>query len=321
MNTATKRPTIIEDEIFLGKPLSERPKTTRIKNGDQTVEVMVLPKENIGIGKYQRPRNENRVEKLHDVFHPDFGVVNVAETLVRGKYYYTLPDGQHRAKAQPLDSVVCIVTNSLPEAELFLMANNPEHVKPTTDDEYFWAAYYAGRSDCVYIYDYLVNEWGITPTRAIQENIREKEFCCAATLYAVFKQLRRHVVKRLNLTDSDENGVLNEVKPLFEHIVSVMFESYGTESFYPQKSNNYRGYPSVWKAMLRWLTVKGWPTKDLVVAALKDGFYSKNGRGQASASRITTLKDLVATSATDYIGGQTERAYQVIDSIYKHGTR
>ena len=317
-----KKPSILKNNTFKGESLKNRIKTVKLKNGSQTIEFASIKKKNLGIEKYQRPLDKNRSDKIAEEFHADFGVINVCEAEHDGQYYYTITDGQHRSEAQPEDSCACIVTNSVTAARQFIISNDPKTTKAVSTDEFFWASHYDKDPNCVFIVNFLKKEWDIVAVRCTPENIKNKKFCCVGTLYTMFKQISTEIERSKDTKELDDKSKAVIAKDRFEKVCNVLFSSYDPDSFYAHKSNNTSGYPSLWKATKRFLSINGWESYELLTKALQDGFYSKNGKGSAQSLPIETPQQLLATGRKDYPdNGSTEANYYVLDSIYKHGNR
>ena len=63
------------------------------------LKVATIPIKNLAIGLYQRDIDHLRVNRIKNAWHNDLGYINVAEIEHKGKYYYQIVDGQHRASA------------------------------------------------------------------------------------------------------------------------------------------------------------------------------------------------------------------------------
>jgi hypothetical protein len=319
---ANKKPSLRKDNTFKGEALKNRIKTTKVKNGSQTIELASIKKENLGIEKYQRPLDKKRADKIAEEFHPDFAVINVCETEYDGEYYYTITDGQHRSEGQPEDSMACIVTNSVTAARQFIISNDPRTTKAVSTDEFFWASHYDKDPNCVFIVNFLKKEWGVNPVRCTADNIKNKEFCSVGTLYIMLKQISKEIERSKDTKELDDKSKAVIAKDRFEKLCHVLFIAYGPEEFYAQAANRYTGYPSLWKATKRFLSIKGWDNYELLADALSNGFYSKNGKGSSKNVAVDTPQMLLATARSDYSNnGNTEANFHVIDSIWKHANR
>lgn len=318
----SKKPSIVNNRTFKGMPLKQRIKTVKLKNGSQTIQLASIKKENLGIEKYQRPLDKKRADRIAEEFHPDFGVINVCEVECDGEYYYTITDGQHRSVGQPEDSCPCIVTNSVTAARQFIISNDPKTTKSVSTDEFFWASHYDKDPNCIFIVNFLKNEWGIKAVRSTTDNISNKEFCCVATLYTMLKQISTDVFKAKGNSELTEKEKISLARDCFKKLCNVLFTAYGVEEFYAQAANRYTGYPSLWKATKRFLSIKGWNNYELLADALSKGFYSKNGKGSAKSVSVNTPQMLLATAQSDYSNnGKTEANFHVIESIWKHSNR
>lgn len=317
-----KKPSLRKDNTFKGEALKNRIKTTKLKNGSQIIELASIKKKNLGLEKYQRPLDKKRADRIAKDFHADFAVINVCETEYDGEYYYTITDGMHRSEGQPEDSCPCIVTNSVTAARQFIISNDPRTTKAVSTDEFFWASHYDKDPNCVFIVNFLKKEWGINVVRCTPDNIKNKEFCCVGTLYIMLKQISKEIERSKDTKELDDKSKAVIAKNCFEKLCNVLFTAYGTEEFYAQAANRYTGYPSLWKAIKRFLSIKGWDSYELLADALSKGFYSRNGKGSAKSVAVNTPQTLLAAARSDYSNnGNTEANFHVVESIWKHGNR
>jgi len=305
-STTKKKPSIIKDKVFLGKSLKEPIKPHHIANGTQIVSLAVINKENLGIEEYQRDWDESRSQKIAENFRPDFAVINVCETKYRGRYYYTITDGQHRAKAQPEDSMVCVVTNTITAARQFIVSNDATTTKPVTVDEFFWASLYDKDPDCVFLME-AMEDWDIEPKRHTKKNVKAREFCCMGTLYTVYKQIRRNI-RKLN-SNSHDNYTPEDC---FQLVAWCLFDAYGTNAFYVQAANRWSGFPSVWKAVTRWLGNNGWENRSQLSKVL-----SSESPGGYDWMSINTPQKLCARASSKYPDHTAiDRSCLIIDEVW-----
>jgi hypothetical protein len=314
---------IFTDETFQGIGLDKQLKTTNVVNGGDVVRFGVIPKANLALGPYQRPEDTPRVDRIRKNWHPDFGVINLYEFKHGNKYYYTIPDGQHRAKANPNEAVIGIITNTYTAPELFILANS--NMKTVGQDDKFWAHYYNGDKSPVhhFVHDYLVEKWGITPQRATNENRRNKEFCCVSYLYKYYEILLKSETSQVQ--DGDAEGAAEEeAKRKFEFLCEIMFGTFGKTAFHSKGSNKWQGYSSAWLGMMKVLDFPsvGWNNHELKVQCFSKGLYSKNGMGQASKDTLDTIESVIKKGMEDYPeNAQNERTASVLLSMYRHGVK
>ena len=327
-----------EEYGFLGEPLNEPVKKMVLKNGSQKLELAVLHKKNLSLGPYQRPADKKRINNIRVNFHEDAAIINVAEIPYRGKYYYTIPDGQHRAKAQPENSCMCVITNTLPEADLFLLFNDPKCTKATSNDDRFWAAVYKGNENANYIVEYLKDKWSIELVRHTKENVKKGGFVAAATLEGNLKRISTMVTNSHSIPYKDkESGrmlrrltvsqatVSQEVEEKFECLCEAMFGTFGTKVFHSDGTpGSSTAYSQAWSAMRRFLNSDHckWMDSSAVCEALSIGAFSRNGKGKKQSNPVLTIPEYIHQGKLNWPElKRVEQLFHVILSIYKHGSK
>jgi len=327
-----------EEWGFCGEPLDKPVKKMVLKNGNQKLELAVLDKKNLSLGPYQRPEDKKRINNIRENFHEDAAIINVAEIPYKGKYYYTIPDGQHRAKAQPELSCPCVITNTLPEADLFLLFNNPKCTKTTSNDDRFWAAVYKGDENATYLVEYLKGKWNIELARNTKENVKKGGFVAAATLEGNLKRISTMVSNSHSIPYKDkETGrimrrltvsqatVSQEVEEKFECLCEVMFGTFGITTFHSDGTQGSRtAYSQMWSAMRRFLNSDHcrWMDASAVVEALKAGQFSRNGRGKKKSDPVLTIAEYIHEGKMNWPELQrVDQLFHVILSIFKRGSQ
>jgi len=321
---------------FCGEPLSRPVKTQVLTNGKQKIELASIPKRNLSLGPYQRPEDKKRILNIRENFHEDAGIINVAEIKHKGKYYYTIPDGQHRGKAQPESSCPCVITNTLAEEDLFLLFNNPKCTKTTSKDDRFWASVYKEDDMAMYIVNYLKDTWDIELSRNTKENVKQRKFVAAATLESNLSSITKMIAYDHSVSYKDkESGKMKrkltvsqatvdqEAKDKFQCLCEVMFGLFGTDSFYCNGSTGSRtAYAQLWGAMRKFLNsdLCNWMDSSAVIENLKKGEFSKKGLGIAQQGLVRTVQEYFYTGKSNWPQIKaTDQLYHVILSIFKRG--
>lgn len=320
---------LITNDTFKGEPMKRRIKTTKLHNGKQTIELATISKKNLSLGPYQRPEDSKRIDAISDNYHPDFGIINVAEIEYNGEYYYTIPDGQHRAKAQPEATCPCVITNSLPEAELFLLANNPKCTKSTTPDDRFWASLYNDDEDHVWFYNFMKDEYDIELNRSTKENFRDGKFTGGVSIFKSYNILLRDEFRfytakdRLKIHESD---VKNIARGKFKILCDVVFGLFGQSAFYGNSKPGYSGtktaYADLWSAMRRFLNSADYDWRDPsdAIESMSKGYYAKGGLGKTREELVRTVEEYHTVAKTDYpMSQRVDQLRCVISAIYKKG--
>lgn len=320
-----------KDGAFKGKPLSKPLSVTVLQNGSQQIKMASVPKENLSFDTFQRPHESKRSEKIRAKFHKDFGVVNISEVELNGMYYYTVTDGQHRAFANPEDSVLGVVTNGMTPAKAFLLGN--ENGKKLQPDDTLWARHEAGEHDVIWFFTCL-KKYGLSPHRSSgdegKKNVKAGKFVGTASLWEVYEKVKSSVSKQDPKMASDEALALSRTR--FKQICDVMIDTYGVDSFSPDPEDKVSlrvkkaAYRDFWIAMLNFMVEYDWPLPDVITEQLRKGAFRKSNKGQVSGERYLTLDriiDLAQQKYADIIargGGQKNRqiAYtHTISAIYK----
>jgi hypothetical protein len=320
---------LIKDDVFKGEPLDSPVTTERLCNGKQVIRFASINKKNLSLGPYQRPEDSKRISAIAGNYHPDFGVINVAEILHNDKYYYTIPDGQHRAKGQPENSCPCIITNSLPEAELFLLANNPKCTKSTSPDDRFWASLYNEEKDHVWFYNFMQDNHGVQLSRNTKENVKAGKFTGGVSIYKNYYTILRDE-KRMNTTKGKlrvhESEIEKNAREKFSILCTVMFNVFNKNDFYANSETGKTGtktaYSDLWSAMRRFLNSPDydWREPSDAIEALKKGYYAKGGRGQIRSEPVLSIEDYHKVARADYPDSQrVDQLRCVISALYKKG--
>ena len=319
------------DDVFQGVPMDKAVACKKLKNGKQVIAYASIQKKHLALGGYQRPEGKKRIKKIASNFHADFGTINVAETQHKGKFYYTIPDGQHRAKANPEDSCPCIITNSLPEAEIFLLANDPTCTKATTKDDRFWANLYNREYQHVWFYNLLKDEYDIILERNTDENFKDGEFTGGISLFkryeAIHKMESSKRTKQNPLLDNEIDAVAREK---FSILLDVMFGLFGKEAFYSnpldrKKIATKTAYSEVWMAMVKFLssTLYNWQPSEIAVETLRKGLYTRNGTGiKPRQELVQNIEDYLKVGRKDYPDcRRSDQIWMTIQSVYKVSRR
>ena len=258
---------------------------------------------------FQRPLDQKRSDKIADKFHPDFGVINVAEMEWDGRYYYTIVDGQHRSEANPEDSVVAILSNHLPPANLFMTANT--NGKNIDKDDILWALYEGYDPTARWLFATL-RKFDLHPSRNTGDegklNRESQKFVAASKMYDVYKKIRSSFVNSAHKKASDEQQI-EITKSLFETLCEIMTEAYGAHSFYASEEKIYRkqsvsGYRDIWMGMVQYLNVKSWKIdKEDIVSALQTGAYGRREPMSETFESINDLSRLCKKKYMEFYGG------------------
>lgn len=284
------------NDKFKGQPLSNPVDRTVIKNGSQEIALASIKKENLFYDAFQRPLDASRSAKIAKEFHPDFGVINVAEMYHNGQYYYTIVDGQHRSEANPEDSVVAVLSNHLPPANLFMTANT--NGKNIDKDDTLWALYEGYDPTARWLFMTL-RKFGLHPSRNTGDegklNRESQKFVAAAQMYDVYKKIRTSFVNKTFRKETVESKT-QIAKDLFENLCEIMTGAYGSHTFYASEEPMHRrqsvsGYRDIWMGMVQFLNSKSWKVdKNDLQTALTTGCY---GSGESPMSEtFDTINDL-----------------------------
>ena len=263
---------------FLGEPL-DKP-IAKTKAG--WLKIATIPLKNLAIGLYQRDIDRLRVNMIKDSWHNDLGYINVAEIEHKGKYYYQIVDGQHRASAFSYigDEICCIVTNSFAPVDNFLIANNSKTVKSLNVDGEFWAKMY--RLACVaderakkdsdnvkFVYD-LFKSKGYTPQK--KKNRSNMNFGNhVSAVHKIFEKYVKH--EGLNILQdiaAENNEDVNDVsRRVFKDAADILFNVFGTDGFTYSKPQK-----RAWEGMLRFLKkIEYQYDKKRLIKAFKKGQF------------------------------------------------
>jgi hypothetical protein len=290
-----------EEYGLLGKPLKKSIVTT--KKGE--IEYAQIKKENLSLEKYQRPVDKKRVEKMNKNWIPECGTIFVYEHKIDGKYYYTIPDGQHRACANPNDTVACIKMRSDREmlpVDIFLTVNR--NSAKVTSDDMFWAEVYKENSLAIWMLDYLRHKWDMTMVRQSAESRSDGSFCFADLL---FKELNR-------LVKANDEEIAKEY---FETLCECMLGKFDITHF-QSRSNCYKGYISVWQGMIKLLEHKSWPDSEYVLEKL-DSMYDREEEGPPDKIKIATPQQISYHGSRDFHSfDQKVRAYSVLLNMWNN---
>jgi len=252
------------------------------------LKVATIPIKNLAIGLYQRDIDHPRVNRIKNAWHNDLGYINVAEIKHKGKYYYQIVDGQHRASAfsQIGNEICCIVTNSFAPVDNFLMANNSRNVKSLDVDGEFWAK--MNRLDSVidarskndednvkFVYD-LIERKGYKPQK--KKNKSDINFGNhVAALHKIFEKYVQHeggnIVQDIALENNEDLNVLS--RRIFKDAADVLFCVFGANAFTYSKPQK-----RAWEGMLRFLRkIEYKYNKQRLKEAFKKGkYYMPTGR-------------------------------------------
>lgn len=316
-------------------------------NSFYEVQLLRIPKSHLGVGTYQRPIDENRVFSIRNDWRPNYGIVQVKMFKSKGRYYYQIVDGQHRAAASPDDSVTCIlsVDDNFPVDD-FMLVNSSRNVKSLSTDDFYWAHIERIRhfdsTDLVqakFVYD-TFKKFGYNPERTFT---KVNDFGTYASI--IHKFYFSEIVHKL---ESKRNSTYNKVKSLLGKNKSeismddfvgltnrdmVKLEKLAVDLNYisdldskdvlndvfnimvnvfgKETFNDGKKRTVMWQGLMRFLVRDQKFQYDVrkVITALKIGKYSKNGRGKASYKELKDLDDWNNAVKYDYhrIGFKTEQ--------------
>jgi hypothetical protein len=320
----------------------DKPNTKVVfKNGDQEVVLMMLKKENLAYDDFQRPEEQTRIKKIADNFHPSWGVVNVCESQFEDQSYFTVVDGQHRTEANPEDSVVAIVSNTVAPVEMFALGNSNN--KNLTKDDKLWAFYKGYAPDQRWFFALLRQEHQIEPARASgdlgRENRKKGKFLAASNIYSVFEKLQAKLKNMKELKNLSSTQLSQLSRKIFSDLCDVMFKGWGKQTFYPHNKDDngdlcagvatrsVSGYRDMWMAVMNYLLANmgTYCTKE-IIDALKAGYFKKNGRGRDSTGqKFNTIEKVIGLGETKFANiyktgseGDRQNAYRyVVESIVK----
>lgn len=278
-----------------------------------------IDKKYLGIGGYQRPLKEERVALLRSKWHPEFGGVNVCEIEYKGKFYYQVADGQHRACASPEEYMDCIVTNSQYPVDNFLMANDKNLVNPVSVDEVYWAHIDKYNTVCQkdeieakFVFD-AFQDRGLTPSpeykkdtildfgtsvskihrfyhnEIIKQINKVRERLAKINAKKITNKKDKAFLKRFNhLNNLDEKQTRLFTQQVFKDVMDIMFGIFDKTTF-----NNKRRYFHSWNGMMRYL-MKFWDwnySKEDIVDTLREGRWCRGGKGAEKNNPLGDIKD------------------------------
>lgn len=312
------------NDVFKGLPLNVPVKKTVIQNGSQTIALVSIKKENLSYDAFQRPIDKKRSDKIASAFHPDFGVVNVAEMEHEGKWYYTIVDGQHRSEANPENSVAAIVSNHLPPAWLFMTANT--NGKNIDKDDILWALYEGYDPTARWLFQTL-RIYGMEPSRNTgdegKKNRESQKFVAAAKLYDVYTKIRTSYVNSA-YKKLEEDEKVEKTKELFVTLCNIMTKSYGAHTFYASEEKLFRkqsvsGYRDVWMAMVQYLNAKSWNVESQdIISALQTGCYGMREPMSETFETINDLTRLCKRKYLDHYAGNESRRQEGYSKVIKN---
>jgi len=293
---------ILNDKYgLLGEPLKKRVEFTVFSG----IEIGEIKKENLALEQYQRPADEKRIKKINKEWIEEAGTIFVYEHKIKGKFYYTIPDGQNRACANPNDKVTCIKMRADREmlpVDVFLTVNS--NMKGVTSDDMFWAEVYKKNNLALWMLKYLEEYQDIKMVRQTQENRSTGEFCFADLL---FKELNR-LIKKDGESIAKEN---------FEILCECMLGKFDSMLF-RSRSNCYKGYISVWQGMIKLLEHFRWPESEYVLKKL-DSMYDRNDSGPPDKVKIETPQQVSGHGRKDFdTFDQKLRAYYVFLNMWNN---
>ncbi len=280
-----------------------------------------IDKKYLGIGGYQRPLKEERVALLRSKWHPEFGGVNVCEIEYKGKFYYQVADGQHRACASPEEYMDCIVTNSQYPVDNFLMANDKNLVNPVSVDEVYWAHIDKYNTVCQkdeieakFVFD-AFQDRGFIPCA---EHKKDTILDFGTNISKIHKFYRNEIVKQINrireklakinakkitnkkdkaflkrfdhLNNLDEKQTRLFTQQVFKDVMDIMIGIFGKATFNVKPR---RRYFHSWNGMMRYL-MKFWDwnySKEDIVDTLREGRWCRGGKGIEKNDSLGDIKD------------------------------
>jgi len=278
-----------------------------MENGDQSVYFVKIPKHGICKSPYQRNVNHKTLESMREgIFYQALGaVVNVHEAYLGGKYYYTVLDGQHRCMANPADTVIGVVSNTIPEALAFCVANDKSAKRNCSTEDLFHAQSFIHGSIESRITNMIETKFNITIQRHPDHGSGKKKvlrsneatYQWGATLKncfdSIFSKVKKSHQKRVPYknpqgklsfmtethatTETMESQSLN----LLEEIVSLVVEVFGTDELRETKKSTNKTY---WFLHLtKWL-LNNFDLQipfDQVKIALRSGHFAKTSRSNS----------------------------------------
>ena len=322
---------------LLGKSTKE-PITDTVSFHD--IQFLYIPKSNLGVGTYQRPLQEDRVCNLRNEWIRELGIPLVKMFKHKGRYFYQIVDGQHRAIACPNDKVVCVLsTSDAYPVDDFLLVNNSRNVKSLSSDDFYWAHIERQRhfdsSDVVqaqFVYD-TFKKFGYKPERRIMKtndfgmytsNIHKFYHSEIVNKLESKKNSEYKKIKKLLGSDmSDVSSTLDTYVELtikdkhrleqlssdFEYISNLDPKDILTDVFNimvnvfgKETFNDGKQRTCMWQGLMRFLVrdMKFNYDSKKVISALKIGKYSKNGRGKSSYNELRSIRDWNHAVKYDY---------------------
>lgn len=301
----------VEQYGLMAKPTDS---PVKYDKGGRFLKIAAIPKENLGIGRYQRSKiNHKRIKSIHQDWHGELGNANVCELYHEGKYYYQLVDGQHRSCASPYDTMDCIITNTHVPVDNFLMANNPKTTKPITDDDAYWAKFVRWETvddeisindpeDIKYIHTLFVNN-GWTPSRKTTK--RDADFGSnISKLHGVYsKQVVKIVNKLVKSKKITEDEGKNLRRAVLTDCIKIMIDLFGFNTF-----KSHEKYLNCWGALMKFLCVFKEFEYNVqeVLSTLKQGRWCKYAKGRESDDRLETILDW-RTATYKYISSSVKK--------------
>jgi len=275
-----------------------------MQNGDQSVYFVKIPKRAICKSPYQRNVNHKTLESMREgIFYQALGaVVNVHEAYLDGKYYYTVLDGQHRCMANPAETVIGVVSNTIPEALAFCVANDKSAKRNCSTEDLFHAQSFINNSIESRIVNMVKTKFDIKIQRHPDHGSGKKKllrsdevtYQWGATLKncfdAIFSRVKKSHQKRvpynnqqgklsfITETNATTETMESQSLNLLEEIVCLVVEVFGTDELREAKKSSNKTY---WFLHLtKWL-LNNFDLKipfDQVKVALSSGHFTKTSR-------------------------------------------
>lgn len=236
------------DDVFQGIPL-KKPVARKVVGN---VEIAEIPKKNLNIAESQRDLQEKRVENMRESWNEALGVIHASESKEKNGYNYYVPDGQHRAYANPNEACVCIIHKEDPHI-IFLKANDPSTCKSLTWDDRFWANLYGGEKKAIELFEKLSAK-GLCSQRINRS--KEGDFSGIGNIFKILLNIKATPKKRGRKSEQqkiqDERRSQEEKIKRFDYLLELVFSLFDPKDF--QKSNKQElkgstsGYQTIWSS-------------------------------------------------------------------------
>lgn len=296
----------------------------------QTLHICKIPKDVLNLAPYQRNVNEKTIDNMSKgVFYQAFGMPTVHEKLMEdGKWYYNIVDGQHRVIANPSNCILSVVSNSIPEAKVFSIANDPSCKKAASKEDIFHAEQQIVGTDANFISNMMLEVFDIKierhPNHGTGKLKKQKEptvetFELGGVLMDSYKKIVKELkneytssqkilgddgkYKTVKVLSKSSDQIKAEALIILKNLFDCVSSAYGLDEL--KKVDNSNTHPSHWIFfILRW-SIKQFKSVNKIQfeelkEALSSGYWSRGTSKNTIPNKLTpnTLAQLTLVSNT-----------------------